>query len=84
MSQQEIQAFSEKLQQFGNSLPENEQKLFAEILLRAADNGDDVEGHGLNLGASWPQVRHHISGVLVQILENMGYMAEYDLPTNIQ
>lgn len=79
MSQQEIKAFGEKLEAFGNSLPENEQKLFTEILLRAAAAGSDVEGHAMPFGKGWPEFRHHMSDVLMQILEGMGSMAPYDL-----
>jgi hypothetical protein len=83
MSQQEIQSFGEKLEAFGNTLPENEQRLFAEILLRAAAAGSDVEGHAMHLPARWPEFRQHMGEVLVQILEGMGSLSPYDL-TDIQ
>jgi hypothetical protein len=83
MSQQEIQSFGEKLEAFGNSLPENEQRLFAEILLRAAAAGSDVEGHAMPFSTRWPEFRHHMGEVLVQILEGMGSLSSYDI-TDIQ
>ncbi len=79
MSQQEIQGFGKKLEAFGNSLPEKEQKLFAEILLRAASVDNDVEGHAFSLGTNWTELRHRLSDVLVQIVEGMGTMAPYSL-----
>jgi hypothetical protein len=79
MSQQEIQSFGEKLEAFGNSLPENEQRLFAEILLRAAAVGSDVEGHAMPFSTRWPEFRHHMGEVLVQILEGMGSLSPYDV-----
>jgi hypothetical protein len=79
ISQQEIQSFGEKLEAFGNSLPEKEQQLFAEILLRAAAAGHDVEGHGIPFSTHWPEFRHHVGEVLVQILEGMGTVSPYDL-----
>lgn len=83
MSQQEIQSFGEKLEAFGNTLPENEQQLFAEILLRAAAADHDVEGHAMPFSTKWPEFRHHMGEVLVQILEGMGTLSPYDL-TDIQ
>lgn len=83
LSQQEIQSFGEKLEEFGNSLPENEQRLFAEILLRAAAAGSDVEGHATPFSTRWPEFRHHMGEVLVQILEGMGSLSPYDI-TDIQ
>lgn len=79
MSQQEIQSFGEKLEAFGTSLPENEQRLFAEILLRAASAGNDVEGHAIPFQSTWPEFRHHLGEVLVQILEGMGTLSPYDM-----
>ena len=79
MSQQEIQSFGEKLEAFGNSLPENEQRLFAEILLRAAAAGSDVEAHAMPFSTRWPEFRHHMGEVLVQILEGMGSLSPYDM-----
>jgi hypothetical protein len=83
MSQQEIQLFGEKLEAFGNSLAENEQRLFAEILLRASAADNDVEGHAMPFSTNWPQFRHHMGEVLVRILESMGTLSPYDL-TDIQ
>jgi hypothetical protein len=80
MSQQDIQSFGEKLEAFGKSLPENEQRLFAEILLRAAAAGSDVEGHAMPFRTNWPEFRHHMGEVLVQILESMGTLSPYDMP----
>jgi hypothetical protein len=79
VNQQEIRSFGEKLEAFGNSLPEKEQQLFAEILLRAAAADRDVEGHAMPFSTQWPEFRHHMSEVLVQILEGMGTMSPYDL-----
>ena len=79
MSQQEIKLFGEKLEAFGNSLPEKEQQLFAEILLRAAAAGGDVEGHAVSFGAHWTELRHHVGEVLTQILEGMGTLSPYDI-----
>jgi hypothetical protein len=79
LNQQEIQSFGEKLEAFGNSLPEKEQRLFAEILLRAAAGERDVEGHAMPFSTHWPEFRHHMSEVLVQILEGMGSASPHDL-----
>ncbi|HEX6508452.1 MAG TPA: hypothetical protein VF221_12540 [Chloroflexota bacterium] len=80
VSQEEIQAFGDKLEAFGNSLNESEQRLLAEILLRAAAADADVEGHMMAISRSWPDFRKHVGEVLVQILEGMGTLSPYDVP----
>ena len=79
MTQEEIQAFGEKLEAFGNTLPEHEQRLFAEILLRAAAAGQDVEAHAMPFSSHWPEFRKHLGSVLVHILEDMGSLSPYVL-----
>jgi hypothetical protein len=77
VTQEEIQAFGDKLEAFGNTLSEREQRILAEILLRAASAGDDVEGH-MVVPRSWPEVRQHLGDVLVHILEGMGTLSPYN------
>lgn len=79
MTQEEIQTFGEKLEEFGNSLPDHEQRLFAEILLRAAAAGQDVEAHAMPFSTNWPEFRKHLGTVLVHILEDMGSLSPYVL-----
>jgi hypothetical protein len=52
LSSKEISAFAEKLAAWGRSLPEKEQPLFSALIGRAAaDEGEDVAGFMISLGA---------------------------------
>jgi hypothetical protein len=50
-TEQEIRAFAQKLQSWGDTLPEREQELLAGIVLRASRSDDDVSGY--TFGMSW-------------------------------
>ena len=72
-TQDEIETFARKLQEFGDSLSPTEQALFAR-LLGEVDADSDVEGHLMGF-SSWADARSRIGSILVQILEGMGTAA---------
>jgi hypothetical protein len=80
MTEEEIQAFSDRLDQFGDGLSPAEQALFAEILTRAASEAD-VEGHALPhiTKPSWPNVRTQIRALVERVLENYASVTPYNV-----
>jgi hypothetical protein len=46
----EINAFADRLEAWGRSLPEKEQPLFSALVARAASDGEDVAGFMISLG----------------------------------